>query len=99
MNPSERIEHLIAGLTEWRGKTLAGIRKSILETDREIIGEWKWMGSPVWSRDGMIAVGNADKDANFHRLPHPNSGIDTNELYRGTAWRVMYSSMDRSGPM
>ena len=39
MNPSERIDHLIAGLTDWRGKTLAGIRKSILEADREIIEE------------------------------------------------------------
>ena len=49
MNPSERIEQLIAGLKDWRGKTLAGIRKAILEADREIIEEWKWMGSPVWS--------------------------------------------------
>ena len=56
MNPSERIDLLIAGLTDWRGKTLASIRKTILEADREIIEEWKWMGSPVWSRDGMIAV-------------------------------------------
>jgi hypothetical protein len=62
MNPSERIDQLIAGLTDWRGKTLASIRKSILGADREIIEEWKWMGSPVWSHDGMIAVGNAHKD-------------------------------------
>src|SRR6266404_6738235 len=62
MNPSERIDQLIAGLTDWRGKTLASIRKSILEADREIIEEWKWMGSPAWSRDGMIAVANAHKD-------------------------------------
>ena len=62
MNPSQRIDGLIADLTDWRGETLASIRKSILEADREIIEEWKWMGSPVWSRDGMIAVGNAHKD-------------------------------------
>src|SRR2546425_6952003 len=62
MNPSERIDELIAKLTDWRGKTLASIRKTILEADREIIEEWKWMGSPVWSRDGIIAVGNAHKD-------------------------------------
>src|SRR6201988_1121541 len=59
MNPSERIDQLIAGLTDWRGKTFAGIRKSILAADREIVEEWKWMGSPVWSRDGIIAVANA----------------------------------------
>jgi hypothetical protein len=61
MNPSEQIDRLIAGITDWRGKTFAGIRKSILAADREIIEEWKWMGSPVWSRDGIIAVANAHK--------------------------------------
>jgi len=60
-NPSERIDRLIAGLADWRGKTFAGIRKSILEADRGIVEEWKWMGSPVWSRDGLIAVANAHK--------------------------------------
>jgi hypothetical protein len=45
MNPSEHIDQLIAELTDWRGKTLASIRKNILEADREIIEEWKWMGA------------------------------------------------------
>ena len=58
MNPSERIGQLIAELKDWRGKTFASIRKTILEADREIIEEWKWMGSPVWSHDGIIVVGN-----------------------------------------
>lgn len=58
---SERIERMIADLTDWRGKTFASMRKCILEADREIVEEWKWMGSPVWSRDGMIAVANAHK--------------------------------------
>src|SRR5262252_4203705 len=61
MNPSEQIDQLIAGLTDWRGRMLERIRKSILEADREIIEEWKWMGSPVWSREGILAVGNAHK--------------------------------------
>ena len=61
MNPSERIDQLIAGITDWRGNTFAGVRKTILAADREIIEEWKWMGSPVWSRDGIIAVANAHK--------------------------------------
>ncbi|HLZ04062.1 MAG TPA: DUF1801 domain-containing protein [Bradyrhizobium sp.] len=61
MNPSERIDRMIAELADWRGKTIAGIRKLILETDGEIIEEWKWMGTPLWSRDGMIAIANAHK--------------------------------------
>ena len=93
MNPSERIDQLIAKLTDWRGKTLAGIRKSILEADREIIEEWKWMGSPVWSLDGIIAVGNAHKDkvkltfAHGAKLPDPdklfNAGLE------GGTWRAI----------
>ena len=93
MTPSERIDRLIAGITDWRGKTFAGVRKSILEADREIIEEWKWMGSPVWSRDGMIAVANAHKEkvkltfAYGARLPDPdklfNAGLD------GNAWRAI----------
>jgi len=61
MKPSEQIDRMIAELTDWRGKTFASVRKSILAADREIIEEWKWMGSPVWSRNGMIAVANAHK--------------------------------------
>ena len=88
MNPSQRIDQLVAGLTDWRGKTLASVRKCILEADQEIIEEWKWMGSPVWSHDGMIAVGNAHKDkvkltfAHGASLPDPdklfNAGLEGN---------------------
>ena len=88
MNPSERIDRLIAELTDWRGKTFACLRKSILAADREIIEEWKWMGSPVWSRDGMIGVANAHRDkvkltfAHGARLPDPerlfNAGLEGN---------------------
>jgi hypothetical protein len=93
MNPSERIDQLIESLHDWRGKTLAIVRKTILEADREIIEEWKWMGSPVWSRDGMIAVGNAHKDkvkltfSNGASLPDPeklfNAGLG------GNKWRAI----------
>jgi hypothetical protein len=61
MDASEQIDRLIAGITDWRGKTLASVRKTILAADQEVIEEWKWMGSPVWSRDGIVAVGNAHK--------------------------------------
>jgi hypothetical protein len=80
-NPSERIDQLIAGITDWRGKTFAGIRKSILESDREIIEEWKWMGSPVWSRDGIIAVANAHKGKVKLTFDHGASLPDPGKLF------------------
>jgi hypothetical protein len=93
MNPSERIDQLIEVLKDWRGKTLASVRKTILDADPEIIEEWKWMGSPVWSRHGMIAVGNAHKDkvkltfSNGASLPDPdklfNAGLE------GNKWRAI----------
>src|SRR5262245_25640158 len=93
MNPSERIDELIAGLTDWRGKTLAGIRKSILAADREIIEEWKWMGSPAWSRDGMIAVANAHKDKVKLTFSHGASLQDPDKLFNagfgGNVWRAI----------
>src|SRR6201984_2639935 len=93
MNPSERIDQLIAGLTDWRGKTLASIRKSILEADREIIEEWKWMGSPVWSRDGMVAGGNAHKDKVKITFSHGASLPDPDKLFNagfgGKVWRAI----------
>jgi hypothetical protein len=93
MNPSERIDQLIAQITDWRGKTLASVRKSILEADREIIEEWKWMGSPVWSRDGMIAVANAHKDKVKLTFSHGASLPDPDQLFNaglgGNMWRAI----------
>ena len=93
MNASERIDQLIEGLKDWRGKTLGSIRKSILEADREIIEEWKWMGSPVWSRDGIIAVGNAHKDKVKLTFAHGANLPDPDKLFNaglgGNAWRAI----------
>jgi hypothetical protein len=93
MNPSERIDQLIAQLPDWRGKTLAAIRKNILAADREIIEEWKWMGSPVWSRDGMIAVANAHKDKVKVTFAHGASLPDPDRLFNaglgGNKWRAI----------
>ena len=93
MNPSERIDRLIAELTDWRGKTFASVRNSILEADREIIEEWKWMGSPVWSRDGIIAVGNAHKDKVKLTFSHGASLPDPDKLFNagfgGKVWRAI----------
>jgi hypothetical protein len=93
MNPSEQIDQLIAKLGDWRGKTLASIRKSILAADREISEEWKWMGSPVWSRDGMIAVGNAHKEKVKLTFTHGAKIPDPDKLFNaglgGNAWRAI----------
>src|SRR5467141_4921515 len=90
---SALIDELIAKLTDWRGKTFASIRKSILEADREIIGAWKWMGSPVWIRDGMIAVGNAHKDKVKLTFSYGASLSDPDKLFNaglgGNAWRAI----------
>ena len=93
MNPSEHIDELIARLTDWRGKTLAGVRKGFLAADREIIEEWKWMGSPVWSRDGIIVVGNAHKDKVKLTFAHGASLPDPDKLFNagleGKVWRAI----------
>ncbi|MFM0431690.1 DUF1801 domain-containing protein [Paraburkholderia aspalathi] len=81
MTPSENIDQLIAGITDWRGKTFASIRKTILEADPEIIEEWKWMGSPVWSRDGMIAVANAHKGKVKLTFAHGANLADPDKLF------------------
>lgn len=61
MSPSKQVDELIADIPDWRGKTFAAVRKTILAADPDIIEEFKWMGTPLWSCDGMIAVANAFK--------------------------------------
>jgi hypothetical protein len=88
MNPSKQIDELIAEIPDWRGKTFATVRKTMLAADPEIVEEFKWMGTPLWSRDGMIAVANAFKGkvnvtfAYGAKLPDPdklfNSGYGGN---------------------
>jgi hypothetical protein len=93
MNPSENIDRLIADLADWRGKTLARVRKAILAADPGIVEEWKWMGSPVWSRDGLIAVGNAHKNkvkltfAHGAHLPDPDKLFNADD--RGNTRRAI----------
>jgi len=59
-NPAaELISQRIAELGDWRGKTLARMRKLIHEADPDVVEEWKWMGTPVWSHDGNVCTGEA----------------------------------------
>jgi hypothetical protein len=56
---SKLIDKRIAGLGDWRGKTLGRMRKLIKEADPDVVEEWKWMGTPVWSHDGIICTGES----------------------------------------
>ena len=59
---SELISKRIAELGDWRGKTLSRMRKLIKTADPDVVEEWKWMGTPVWSHDGIICTGETYKD-------------------------------------
>ena len=58
---SELITKRIADLGDWRGETLSRMRKLIKEADPNVVEEWKWMGTPVWSHDGIICTGESYK--------------------------------------
>jgi hypothetical protein len=60
-SPSELIDKRIAELGDWRGETLSWMRKLIREADPDVVEEWKWMGTPVWSHDGIICTGESYK--------------------------------------
>ena len=93
MKPSEQIDQLIAGLDDWRGTMLADLRKVILEADPEIIEEWKWMGSPCWSHDGLICVANAHKNKVKVTFSQGASLADPEKLFNngldGKQWRAI----------
>lgn len=90
---AQKIEAKIAGLNDWRGERLSEIRALIHEVDPNVIEEWKWMGTPVWSNEGMYANANPFKDkvkVTFHhgaQLEDPkklfNAGLD------GNKWRAI----------
>ena len=90
---SHRIDQEIARLKDWRGTTLAAVRRVFLSADPHVTEEWKWMGTPTWECDGIIAIANAHASkvkitfANGARLPDPthvfNAGLG------GSRWRAI----------
>ena len=58
---SALISKRIADLGDWRGETLSQVRKLIKDADPDVVEEWKWMGTPVWSHDGIICTGESYK--------------------------------------
>jgi len=93
MKPNEHIDKLIAELTDWRGKTFADIRRIILEADPEIVEDWKWMGTPVWSHGGIVCIANAFKDKVKLTFYDGASIADPDKLYNngleGKKWRTI----------
>jgi hypothetical protein len=93
VNASERIDQYIAGIPDWRAKVLAIIRRIMLESDPGVTEDWKWMGSPVWYCDGMIAVANAHKEKVKVTFSHGAKFPDADHLFNagldGDAWRAI----------
>jgi hypothetical protein len=93
MSPSQQIDKLIADLPDWRGKTLAKLRRVVHDADPEIVEEWKWMGTPTFYDNGLVLLFNPHKDKvklTFFEgasLPDPdklfNAGLE------GNKWRAI----------
>src|ERR1700733_15312393 len=85
---SASIDQKIKELADWRGKTLTRLRQLIHEADPAIVEEWKWMGTPAWSHDGIVCTGGSYRQVlklTFARgasLPDPkrlfNSSLEGN---------------------
>jgi len=93
MNPSEQIDKQIAKLADWRGDVLAKLRNIIHDADLEVIEEWKWMGTPTWSHDGMFVLVNAHKDKVKMTFSHGASLPDPKKVFnaglQGNKWRAI----------
>jgi hypothetical protein len=90
---AKRIDKMIADLGDWRGERLAEIRNFIHEVDPQVVEEWKWMGTPVWSHEGMYALANAHKDKVKLTFFHGARLRDPKQLFNaglgGNKWRAI----------
>ncbi len=87
------IDKLISGLGDWRGELLAEVRDLIHDVLPGVRETWKWMGSPVWEQDGIVAVGNAHKAKVKLTFPRGALLADPDGLFNaglgGKAWRAI----------
>ena len=90
---AQRIDEKIAGLRDWRGERLTQIRSLIHQVDPQVIEEWKWMGTPVWSHAGMYALANPHKDKVKLTFFHGAQLCDPSKLFNagrgGGKWRAI----------
>ena len=93
MKPNEEIDNLIAKNQDWRGEMLAKLRKTILEADPKITEDWQYMGSPVWSLNGVICIGNIFKNKVQLVFPAGAAYDDPDKLFNpklgGKKWRYL----------
>jgi hypothetical protein len=93
MDASKLIDKKIASLHDWRGELLRSLRQLIHEVDPTIVEEWKWMGTPVWNRDGIVCLANAHAHhvkvtfPKGAKLPDPHRVF--NAELEGNAWRAI----------
>jgi hypothetical protein len=88
-----RIDAKIKELGDWRGQTLAKVRAIIHEADPEIVEEWKWRGTPVWSHAGIVCTGETYKNHCKMTFPKGATLSDPSGLFNGTlggnVWRAI----------
>ena len=93
MSASQRIDERIAGLGDWRGERLAEIRQLIHDVDPDVVEEWKWMGTPVWSHEGMYVLANPHKGKVKLTFSHGAKLPDPKRLFNagltGSKWRAI----------
>jgi hypothetical protein len=89
----QRIDDLIATVGGWRGERLAELRALIHEVDPDVVEDWKWMGTPVWSHDGMYVLANAHKEKVKLQFFHGAQLPDPKQLFNaglgGGKWRAI----------
>ena len=81
---STLIDERIKSLGDWRGKTLAKIREIMLAADPEIVEEWKWMGTPVWSHGGIVSTGESYKSVVKMTFAKGASLVDPAKLFNSS---------------
>ena len=93
MTAGERIDLLIANTDGWRGQLMATIRALIHEVDPDVIEDWKWKGTPVWSHDGMYVHANPFKEKVKITFLHGAQLKDPDKLFNngldGNKWRAI----------
>jgi hypothetical protein len=93
LNPAERIDQHIAGISDWRGKTLATIRRIMRDADTSVTEDWKWMGTPVWYCDGILSLANPHRGKVKWTFPKGAHFADSDHLFnadlKGNEWRAI----------